>query len=139
MGLNVELLEHSFELVAPKGEALVDVFYNHLFEDYPAVRPLFEDVDMQEQRSRLLASLVLVVANLRAPEELAPALELLGQRHIKYGAIEVYYPAVGATLVKSLAEIAGEHWNDELEQAWSDAYDEISAIMLSGTAVVSAT
>jgi len=139
MGLNVELLEHSFELVAPKGEALVDVFYNHLFEDYPAVRPLFEDVDMQDQRSRLLASLVLVVANLRAPEELAPTLELLGQRHTKYGAIEVHYPAVGATLVKSLAEIAGEHWNDELEQAWSDAYDEISAIMLSGTAVVSAT
>ncbi|PHS00774.1 MAG: flavohemoprotein [Blastopirellula sp.] len=136
MGLNIKLLEDSFELLAPQGDALVERFYDNLFNDYPVVRPLFENVEMQEQRSKLLAGLALVVANLRSPDQLVPALEEMGQRHVEYGAVEDYYPAVGATLLKSLAEIAGDAWNDELEQAWSDAYGEISKIMLAGVAAV---
>jgi nitric oxide dioxygenase len=136
MGLNLELLENSFELVAPHGDALVETFYKHLFEDFPVVKPLFDNVEMQQQRSKLLASLALVVANLRTPEQLVTALEQMGQRHVEYGAAEEYYPAVGATLLKTLAEIAGDVWNDELEQAWSDAFDEISKIMLAGASIV---
>lgn len=136
MGLNVELLEDSFELVATHGDALVETFYKHLFEDYPVVKPLFDNVEMAEQRSKLLASLALVVANLRAPEQLVQALEQLGQRHVQYGTAEDYYPAVTATMLKTLAEIAGDDWNDELEQAWSDALGEISRIMIAGASIV---
>ncbi|HIF01294.1 MAG TPA: flavohemoprotein [Planctomycetes bacterium] len=132
MGLNVTLLEDSFALVAPNGDALVETFYRHLFEDYPVVRPLFENTDMKQQQSKLLASLALVVANLQNPDQLVPALEEMGQRHVGYGAVEGYYPAVGATLLKSLAEVAGDVWNDELQQAWSDAYDEVTKHMLAG-------
>ncbi len=135
MGLNVELLENSFELVAPHGDALVETFYKHLFADYPVVKPLFENVEMQGQRSKLLASLALVVANLKTPVQLVSALEQLGQRHVEYGAVEEYYPAVAATMLKTLAEIAGDAWNDELQQAWSDALNEISKIMLAGASV----
>jgi len=134
MGLNVELLEKSFELVAPQGEALVETFYQHLFEDYPEVKPLFADADMKQQQQKLLASLKLVVENLRRPEDLTTALERLGLRHLDYGATEDHYPAVGATLLKSLAEVAGDAWNDELNEAWSEAYGAISSIMLAGAA-----
>lgn len=41
MGLNIELLESSFNLVAPKGEALVNRFYERLFKKYPSVKPMF--------------------------------------------------------------------------------------------------
>jgi hemoglobin-like flavoprotein len=134
MGLNVELLEQSFELVAPHGDKLVDTFYRNLFTDYPAVKPLFEDAEMKQQKTKLLASLKLVVDNLRKPDVLTAALESMGERHVAYGAEEDHYPAVGATLLKSLAEVAGDAWNDELEQAWADAYGAISAIMLQGAA-----
>jgi hemoglobin-like flavoprotein len=132
MGLNVELLEQSFAAVAPKGDELVDVFYRNLFSDYPAVRPLFASTEMAEQRKKLLASLVLVVENLRRPEVLLPTLEKMGAAHVEYGAEEAHYGPVGATLLKSLAEVAGDLWTDELNQAWSDAYGEISKTMLSG-------
>jgi len=137
MGLNVELLEKSFELVAPQGKVLVETFYQHLFADYPEVKPLFADADIKQQQSKLLASLKLVVENLRRPEDLTVVLERLGLRHLDYGATEEHYPAVGATLLKSLAEIAGDAWNDELNQAWTEAYEAISEIMLSGAAVTS--
>ncbi len=132
MTLNVELLEQSFAAVAPKGQDLVDAFYRNLFNDYPGVKPLFESVEFAEQKKKLLASLKLVVDNLRKPDALIPALENMGSRHVDYGAREEHYPAVGATLLKSLAEVAGPLWNDDLSEAWATAYGEISRIMLAG-------
>ena len=69
MGLNVELLESSFKLVAPKGDALVTRFYERLFKKYPSVKPLFKKTSIKEQKKKLLASLVLVIQNLRRPDK----------------------------------------------------------------------
>ncbi|HIE99960.1 MAG TPA: flavohemoprotein [Planctomycetes bacterium] len=135
MGMKIELLEQSFAAVAPKGQQLVDTFYRRLFNDYPAVMPLFEDVDLPRQKLMLLAALKLVVDNLRKPDVLTSALESMGSRHVDYGARPEHYPAVGATLLTSLAEVAGEMWNDELEQAWSEAYAVVSQTMLAGALV----
>lgn len=136
MALNIPLLEDSFAAIAPRGQDLVEVFYRHLFADYPAVIPLFENVDLAAQKKKLLYSLMLAVENLRRPEVLVPALEAMGSRHVDYGAREEHYPAVGATLLKSLAEIAGPAWNDQLATAWADAYGAISEHMLHGAAAV---
>ena len=132
MPLNVELLETSFAAVAPQADLLAETFYGHLFEDYPSVVPLFADVDMPEQRRKLIAALKLVIENLRRPEDLVPALEQMGCRHVGYGAEEPHYGAVGATLLKSLAEVAGDLWTTEVEQAWTDAYGAIQTHMLNG-------
>jgi len=132
MSLDIELLEQSFAAVAPKGDELVDAFYRNLFADYPSVLPLFEGIEIADQKKKLLAALKTVVANLRKPEVLEPTLLDMGARHIGYGAQEAHYPAVGATLLKSLAEVAGDLWNDELQDAWSVAYDAIQAKMLEG-------
>ena len=40
MNLDLEALETSFDVVAPRGEELVDEFYSRLFEAAPAVMPL---------------------------------------------------------------------------------------------------
>lgn len=135
MALAFELLEQSFAAVAPQGNELVDVFYRHLFADFPQVKPLFATVDMADQKHKLLASLKLAVGNLRRPGTLIPALEELGARHVGYGAEEAHYPAVGQTLLKSLAEVAGDDWTEELHEAWAEAYGKISAIMICGAAV----
>jgi len=132
MSLNVELLEQSFQAVAPRGEDLVETFYRNLFNDYPQVKPMFESVPMADQKKKLLASLKLVVENLRKPEVLTEALQQLGARHVEYGTQEKHYPAVGQTLLKSLAEIAGDLWTPELNTAWAEAYGEISNIMITG-------
>ncbi len=130
----IQLLETSFAAVAPRGAELVELFYEHLFADYPEVIPMFANTVPAEQQKKLLASLKLVVDNIRKPEKLGPALEQMGARHVQYGTKEAHYPAVGATLLKSLAEIAGDLWNDELQDAWATAYGAISEIMLQGAA-----
>lgn len=132
MALNVELLESSFKLVAPRGEELVARFYERLFEKYPAVKPLFKNASLTEQKKKLLASLVLVIQNLRHPDKLTSALHDLGARHVQYGTKPAHYDAVGENLLAVLEEFAGNAWTPELKQAWTDAYGAIKTIMLEG-------
>lgn len=130
-GLNVELLQSSFALLAPKGDELVDRFYERLFETAPAVRSLFPE-DMADQKKALLGALATVVSSLRSPEKLTAHLKELGQRHVGFGAAPEHYDVVGEVLVATLAELAGDVWNDELQTAWTDALVAIKGIMLSG-------
>lgn len=132
MALNVELLEQSFELVKPKADEFVASFYNNLFTDYPAAKPLFEHSSMAKQRQMLKGALVMVVENLRKPEVLSDALKGLGARHVKYGALPEHYPLVGNSLLKTLGQYAGDAWTPELKEAWAGAYGVITELMLEG-------
>lgn len=136
LGLRVELLEESFEAVKPHAEDLVARFYENLFEQHPGVQPLFAEVDMGEQRGKLLAALATVVASLRQPDVLVPHLEELGRRHVAYGAEPAHYEAVGTVLVETLGEIAGDVWTDELRDAWSDAVSLVATVMIDAASQV---
>ncbi|MBE9067823.1 globin [Leptolyngbya cf. ectocarpi LEGE 11479] len=131
-GLNVELLEQSFALVAPQADELVSTFYDHLFTDYPDARPLFEHTDMTKQKQMLKGGLVMVVENLRKPDVLSKALQGLGARHVKYGALPAHYPLVGNSLLKTLEQYAGSAWTAEVKDAWVGAYGAITELMLAG-------
>lgn len=128
--LNVEILEESFNLVAPNGEKLVARFYEELFERFPQVKPLFTNTTTEKQQTKLLAALKLVVGNLRNPETLVKTLTELGIRHQTYGAEAAHYDAVAETLLHVLQEIAGEAWTDDVQIAWSDALSIISKLCL---------
>ena len=136
--LNVELLESSFALLAPRGEELVELFYDRLFETAPAVRELFPE-DMADQRKALLGALGALISNLRKPEELKGFLEELGAKHVGFGAVEGHYDVVAKVLVEVMAELAGDElWTDELQTAWSDALTAVKGIMLNGAESVEA-
>ena len=106
MSLDLEALETSFDLVAPRGDELMDDFYARLFAAAPAVRPLFP-TDMKKQKTMLLGALVLLRKSLRNLDAIVPTLRKLGARHVAYGARPEHYPVVGATLIASMAAVAG--------------------------------
>ncbi|HAT15377.1 MAG TPA: hypothetical protein DCS91_18995 [Microcoleaceae bacterium UBA11344] len=94
MSLNVELLEQNFQKIKPHAGEFAASFYENLFAAHPQVQPLLAQTNMEKQRKLLLASLVLVVENLRKPEVLEKALKNLGAKHVGYGTIPEHYPAV---------------------------------------------
>lgn len=132
MSLQVELLEQSFEKVKPQATEFVNSFYDNLFTDYPAAKPLFAHTNMAEQSKKLLQALVLVIENLRKPDVLSNTLQGLGARHVKYGALPEHYPLVGNTLLKTFEQYLGSDWTPEVKDAWIGAYGAISEIMLDG-------
>jgi methyl-accepting chemotaxis protein len=131
MSLDLDALETSFDLVAPHGDELMDEFYSRLFAAAPAVRPLFPD-DMRRQKTMLLGALVLLRKSLRDLDPVVPKLRELGARHVAYGARPEHYPVVGATLISSMAAVAGERWRPEYERAWGAAFEIVAGAMLEG-------
>jgi len=134
MSVDVETLEESFDLVAPRGDELMKTFYDRLFETAPAVQPLFADVDMERQREALLNMLVDLRESLRDLDDIAPDLQDLGSRHVQYGAQPEHYPVVGEVLIGSMAEIAGDQWKPEYTTAWQEAFVVVQDVMLQGAA-----
>jgi methyl-accepting chemotaxis protein len=131
MSLNLNALETSFDLVAPRGDELMDEFYSRLFAAAPSVKPLFPD-DLAKQKTMLLATLVLLRKSLRNLDAIVPKLRELGARHVAYGARAEHYPVVGSVLIASLAAVAGEAWTPEHEQAWAEAFDVVAGAMMAG-------
>ena len=132
--LDLETLENSFDLIAPRGEELVDVFYARLFETAPAVKPLFARTDLQKQKAMLLATLVLLRKSLRDLEAIAPKLRQLGARHVAYGALPEHYPVVAEVMLASMAEVDGDAWTQDIEAAWAGALGLVATAMLEGAA-----
>lgn len=130
LGLDVETLESSFNLLAPQADELVRRFYERLFQNYPEVVPLFANTVPAEQQKKLLASLKLVIENVRKPEALAPVLTTMGERHQDYGVKPEHYPAVATTLIAVMKEMAGDAWNYTIESAWSQALGVIAKVMI---------
>ena len=132
--MNVTALETSFDLVAPRGDELMDVFYARLFEAAPAAQPLFAHVDLKKQKTMLLGALVLLRKSLRNLAPIAPKLRDMGARHVAYGARPEHYPVVATVLIASMAEVAGPAWQPHHERAWAAALDVVAGAMLEGAA-----
>lgn len=127
----VERIESSFRLLAPRGPELVDRFYAQMFAAHPSLRAMFP-ADMAQQKAKLLASIQLVISNLRRPEALTKPLHELGARHASYGVMEAHYPVVRDTLVAVMAEMAGDAWTAQLAADWTAALDTVAAAMIEG-------
>jgi methyl-accepting chemotaxis protein len=134
MQIDLESLETTFDLVAPRGDELTDIFYARLFEAAPSVRPLFDATDLRRQKAMLLGTLVLLRNSLRNLDAMVPKLRALGARHVAYGVEPAHYVVVGEVLIASMAQIAGDAWRPEHELAWAAALAVVADVMLSGAA-----
>jgi hemoglobin-like flavoprotein len=132
MPLNAPLLRSSFELVVSRQPQLVHRFYEILFERYPQARPLFGRNSAANQEKMLTDALVAVIDHLEDAPWLTSTLKQLGEKHHGYGVTSEMYDWVGASLLATLAEVAGKDWTPQLQTAWTEAYGAIAGLMQSG-------
>jgi len=130
LGLDVDTLEASYTLLEPNLQQVVYNFYDELFSRYPEVKPMFANTNRATQAKKLVASLQLVAQNLRNVDTLAEALTELGKRHQGYGAEAAHYQAVNETLIDVMKAAAGKAWTQKVNQAWTQALNVITEVML---------
>lgn len=124
----IDLVQDSFAAVLPMPDRVAAAFYARLFALAPDTRPLFRH-DMGEQGRKLVMTLAAVVDGLDAPETVLPVARELAVRHVRYGALDRHYDAVGAALLATLADAHGQGWTPALEAAWGAAYRFVSDAM----------
>jgi methyl-accepting chemotaxis protein len=127
-----ELVEASFARLAPHLADVAAAFYQRLFERYPSMKGLFAHSSMRRQQQHLGAALTLIIDHLRSLDDAGEYLRELGARHAGFGAFASHYPAVAAVLVDALRDATGDGWTEELEGAWFDGLEAVSAAMVAG-------
>ena len=126
--MDVQRMRKSFDKVASFGDEVPLFFYSHLFLSHPETRAMFP-VSMMQQRDRLFRALGHIVAKVDDLDTLVPFLQQLGRDHRKFGTLSAHYPAVGASLLATLKEYAGDDWTPELAADWTAAYGVVADVM----------
>jgi NAD(P)H-flavin reductase/hemoglobin-like flavoprotein len=121
-------LKASFAAVAAYGDEIALFFYSHLFLGHPELRGMFP-VSMAGQRDRLLNALGRIVSDVSNADSLVTFLQGLGREHRKFGTLAEHYPAVGASLLATLAHFSGPAWTPDLANDWAEAYGLIASVM----------
>lgn len=124
----IELVQSSFKLLGEDLEPAAMLFYDRLFQLDPSLRQMFRNT--RQEQARTLAHVLKVVVNgLAHPQQILPAVEQLGRRHVNYGVRPQHYATVGAALLWTLQAGLGEQFTAEVRAAWANAYLFLSSTM----------
>ncbi len=123
------LVKDSWAMVMPIADKAAELFYGKLFELDPAVKPLFKG-DMKEQGAKLMRMINVAVNGLDRLDEIVPAVQELGRKHVAYGVTEAHYGTVGAALLWTLETGLGEAFTPEVKDAWATVYGLLSSTMI---------
>ncbi len=129
----IALVQSSFERVGPDLPDLATRFYQELFGQNPALRPLFT-TDLALQKVRFAEKLTEIVRAFPRLPELLGHTRALGARHVGYGVRVADYETVRDALLGALADILGDSFDAPTREAWMTAYNLVAETMLEGAA-----
>ena len=104
------------------------MFYARLFELDPNVKLLFKS-DLKERGRKLMAMIATAVAGLDRLDEIVPAVQALGARHVGYVSPTATTDTVAAALLWTLERGLGEAFTPEVKAAWTACYGLVAATM----------
>lgn len=125
----IELVENSWGFALLNRHEVGGIFYDKLFEIDPALRRLFAS-DMRTQSQKLTSLITFVVHKLNNIEAVLADVQALGARHRDYNVTPEHYATVLSALLWTLERCLGEHWNDEVKEAWVAIYTLLSKTMI---------
>lgn len=130
----IELVQSTWAKVAPAAAEVAPMFYSRLFEIAPEVKPLFTS-DMKEQGQKLMQMIGIAVNGLTRLDEIVPAVQELGRRHLDYKVEQQHYDSVGVALLWTLEQGLGDDFTPEVAEAWAQTYTTLATVMKDAAAV----
>jgi nitric oxide dioxygenase len=129
------IIKATVPLLESGGEALITHFYTTMLDEYPEVRPLFNQAHQADgAQPRALANAVLMYA--RHIDRLDQLGGLVGQivnKHVALQILPEHYPIVGRCLLRAIREVLGaEIATDAVLDAWGAAYGQLADILIGG-------
>lgn len=125
----VAMVKDTWAQVVPISEQAAAMFYGRLFEMNPAYEELFKG-DMKSQGKKLMSMINTAVTSLDKVEEIVPAVQALGQRHVGYGVKDEDYDAVAGALLWTLEQGLGDAFTPEVKESWTITYTTLANVMI---------
>jgi hemoglobin-like flavoprotein len=125
---SIRLVQTSWQTVLPIADQAATLFYGRLFELDPSLRVLFRG-DMAEQGKKLMQMITVAVKSLTNLDQVIPAVQALGRRHVGYGVTDAHYSTVGMALLWTLEQGLGAGFTPEVRAAWTETYTTLATVM----------
>lgn len=123
------LVRDSWNQLIPIAGQAAGLFYGKLFELDASLKLMFEG-DMTEQGAKLMRMIGIAVDNLDRLDEVVPAVQELGVKHLGYGVKNSQYDTVGEALLWTLGQGLGDAFTKEVMVAWMDVYGLLANTMM---------
>ena len=132
MTLDVDLLEESYDVVAPRCADVADRFYARLFELEPSLRERYAGVDLMARKREMLSALAVLRYSWRHIEAVVPLVAAQGAFHYRLGTRDEHFGSVGIALLDALADVGGPAWKPAYVSAWTAAYTRLWEVLCRG-------
>jgi nitric oxide dioxygenase len=127
------IIKATVPLLESGGEALITHFYNTMLDEYPEVRPLFNQAHQASgAQPRALANAVLMYArHIDRLDQLGGLVAQIVNKHVALQILPEHYPIVGRCLLRAIREVLGaEIATDAVLEAWGAAYGQLADILI---------
>jgi nitric oxide dioxygenase len=127
------IVKATVPLLESGGEALITHFYKILLDEYPQVRPLFNQANQASgAQARALANGVLMYArHIDQLEQLGDLVSQVINKHVALNILPEHYPLVGKSLLRAMREVLGaEIATDAVIEAWAAAYQQLADLLI---------
>jgi nitric oxide dioxygenase len=127
------LIKATVPLLETGGEALTRHFYKLMFNEYPEVRPLFNQAHQASgaQQHALANGILMYAKHVDRLEALGPLVAQVVNKHVSLQILPEHYPIVGTCLLRAIREVLGEEIaTDEILAAWGEAYGMLANVLI---------
>lgn len=128
-----DIIKATVPLLETGGEALTKHFYGIMLNEFPQVRPLFNQAHQASgDQPRALANGVLMYAkHIDRLDALGPLVGQIVHKHVSLQVLPEHYPIVGTCLLRAIREVLGaEIATDAVIDAWAAAYGQLADLLI---------
>jgi nitric oxide dioxygenase len=127
-----ELITKTVPVVDQYGQEITRVFYKNMLAAHPELNSVFNKTnqDTGHQANVLAKALYAYAANIRNLEALGPMVELVSHKHVSLEITPNQYDIVGKYLIGAMQEVLGANFTENIQDAWTAAYGQLSGIMI---------
>ncbi|RTM07311.1 MAG: hypothetical protein EKK31_12060 [Hyphomicrobiales bacterium] len=123
------LIRSSIAKLTPMAERVDVLFNERLLDIYPDVYRLFA-LDISPEERKLTETISIVLVHLGYFGAILPTVKALAPSQRIFRLVEMYYDALGETLIWTLRRSLGAGFSSEVERAWNSALSRSSRARL---------
>lgn len=114
------------------GTTITSVFYRNMFQEHPELLDIFNETNQKlgRQQTALATTVLAAAKHLENLAVLLPQVTQISHKHRALQILPEHYPIVGQHLLGAIKEVLGEAANDDIIDAWTEAYDEIAGVFI---------
>jgi nitric oxide dioxygenase len=128
----IEIVKATVPVLEEHGNAITTVFYQNMFVEHPELLDIFNETNQKlgRQQTALATTVLAAAKHLEHLEVLLPQVTEISHKHRALQILPEHYPIVGKHLLSAIKEVLGEAANDDIINAWTEAYDEIANVFI---------